>query len=144
MTEGKSEEKRSGMGRGLGCLFALVLGGAMATLAVVLIRGHDEGRKAIDGYVASIKGGAAVSDAAGGREAEAVTKALRASTSISVSNFQSQHDTSCFWVTLHGGGADVDARFVLAERSSKIEVTAVSLARSCDCPDDASEPCHLE
>lgn len=140
----EEKDKGKGLGLGFGCFMVVVLGGAMITLVVVLTRGHADGRKAIDAYVASVKGGTDVAPSAAGQEADAVTKALRASTSISVSNFQSQHDTSCFWVTLHGGGADVDAQFVLAERSSKTEVTAVSIKRSCDCPDDAAEPCHLE
>ncbi len=142
MAEEQTQGK--GLGLGFGCFMVVVMGGAMITLVVVLTRGHADGRKAIEAYVASVKGGTDATPAAAGLEADAVTKAVRASTSFSVSNFQSQHDTSCFWVTLHGGGADVDAQFVLGERASKTEVTAVSLKRSCDCPDDASQACHLE
>lgn len=144
MTDGESKKGGAGIGRGLGCFMALVLGGAMIALVVVLARGHESGQKAIDAYVTSIKLGQPVSASVGGREADALTAALRASKSISVGNFQSQSSTSCFWVTLHGDGADVDARFVLAESASKVEVTGASLARECDCPDDAKEPCHLE
>lgn len=143
MMEGSSEREPAGASRGVGCFLAVVLGGSMVALIVVLWRAHGAGRNAIDAYVASIGAGATVSAPVAGSEADAVTKALRGSTSLSIGNFQSQKDTSCFWVTLHGAGPDVEARFVLAERSSGTEVTSVSLARACECPEDIDEPCAL-
>jgi hypothetical protein len=122
---------------------AFVLTGSMVVLVVVLTRASSSGREAIERYVASIKKGETVSVSVGGREADAVTKALRDSRSFSIANFQSQQDTACFWVTLRNATTNVDARFVLAERSSKQEVTAASLARECECPVDVHRPCGL-
>ena len=142
MTDGEAQRRDEGFRPGLGCFLAVVLGGAMAVLVVTLTRAHGEGTRAIEGYVERIKAGAVVSDAVAGDEAEAVGRAIRASESMSVGNFQSQRGTSCFWVTLHAR-PDVDARFVLAERSSDAEVTRISLVRDCECPDDDELPCHL-
>jgi hypothetical protein len=132
------------MGPALSGVFALILVGAMVTLVVVLTRACGAGGKSIEAYVASIRAGANVTPALAGVEAEAVTKALRDSRSLSVGNFQSQQGTSCFWVTMKGNGPSVDVRFVLAERPDKEEVVAVSLARECECPVDIHKPCALK
>ena len=124
-------------------LLAVVLVGSMIVLVVVLSRASGSGRKAIEAYVASIKAGANVSEAIAGREVDAVTRALRESESFSISNFQSQQDTSCFWLKLRGKQGDVEARAVLVDRSSTTEVSALSLGRECECPVDHDLPCRL-
>lgn len=87
------------------------------------------------------RGGADVSTAVGGPEAAALTAALRASSSTSFRNFQSQSETSCFFITLDDAkGTSVSV--LLAGEGPTARVVAAGIARECDCPDD-SEPCHL-
>ncbi len=142
-TSKQPETAASGAKLGCAVFLALVLGGSLVVLFVVLSGAHDAGRKALDGYVASIRKGATVSPVVAGEESSAVTELLRRTSSLSVSNFQSQHGTSCFWVALSASGRQVDARFVLSERGSSSEVVEVSLRRECECPIDFEQPCHL-
>ena len=121
-------------------LLALVLIGAMTSLLVMLATTSAAGVKSLERYAGPIRAGAVVSADVGGAEAEALTAALRKSKSITVSNFQAQHETACFWVDL----GEVSARFELRESGDDWEVVHASLTRECDCPEAADEPCHLE
>ncbi|MBL8916129.1 MAG: hypothetical protein JNM17_35845 [Archangium sp.] len=122
-------------------LFALVMIGGMAVLVVVVGGGAKDGQQAIDAWAEQIRQGKSVD--VGGGENEPLTALIRASKTTSFRNFQSQSDTSCFWVTLDDA-ARTELRVVLSERSGKQVVIAASSLRECDCPDDASEHCHLE
>jgi len=137
-----TDQKRSAGNLAFQIVFGAVLVGSMVTLFVVLTRASDAGRDAIQAYVGAIRGGAPVTPQTAGDEAESVARALRASSSFSISNFQSQQSTSCFWVALRGGPKEVEARFVLADEP-KVHVVGASLARRCDCPIDIDQPCHL-
>lgn len=127
----------------LKALFALVMIGGMAVLVVMVGGGAKEGQQAIDAWAEQIRQGQTLGADVAGGEVEPLTAALRASKTSSFRNFQSQSDTSCFWVTLDDA-ARTELRVVLHESNGKQWVTAVSALRDCDCPDDASEPCHLE
>lgn len=145
MSDAGSKEPSGGRSLALPAALALVLAGAMVTLFVVLTRSSGAGRAAIERSVTAVQegdDGALVKVA--GEEAESIRQAFLDARSFSISNFQSQRGTSCFWVKLHQRGRDVDARFVLAERGDTAEVIAVSLARGCQCPTDIDRPCHLE
>lgn len=137
------EEKQKKTNTMLAALLAVTLIGAMITLVVVLSSASSTGREAIEAYLSSIRSGASVAQSIAGDEAESLTKELRQSKSFSISNFQSQADTSCFWVTLQGE-KKVEARFVLAEKDGQTIVTAASLLRECDCPIDFDLACRLE
>lgn len=111
----------------------------MVVLVVVLVQGGTAGAQGIETWAAPIRAGGKVSAEVGGAEAEALTEALRRSTGVSVTNFQAQDDTACFWVDLGG----VSATFELRGSGDDWEVVHASLTRECECPDPADEPCQL-
>lgn len=142
--DSSASSRRRGFGIG-GGLFALCLLGAGAALFVTLVDASRAGQAGLDAYVASVAGGAEVSEEVGGAEASALTELLRETRSVSIDNFQAQAGTACFWVELHHAGRSTDARFVLAERGEEQVVIRASLRRECVCPDpDFEERCHLE
>ena len=138
-------QRASGFGRIGTVLFALCMSGAGVLLAVTLLGECGAGSDVVSAYATSIRDGAIVSDAVGGTEAAALTEVLRTTRSVSVSNFQAQAGTSCYWVRLHGAGDSTGASFVLAESEDGMRVIAASLERECTCPDpDFERRCHLE
>jgi hypothetical protein len=136
-------EEKSSTNKIIGIIAALIMMVGMFVLAYVLITSSNAGRKTILEYINKIKEGEPVSEQIAGAEAEALTTAIRRSSGFSISNFQSQSNTSCFWIALQGEGA-TSAQFVLAEGSNGDTVTAASLTRECDCPIDFDQPCHLK
>lgn len=127
----------------LKALFALVMIGGMAVLVVVVGGGAKDGLQGIDAWAEQVRQGATIGPELAGGEGDALTALVRASKTTSFRNFLSQADTSCFWVTLDDP-ARTELRVVLRESNGKQFVIAVSALRDCDCPDDASESCHLE
>jgi len=125
-------------------LFALVLVGSMVTLFVVLVGESDSGRASIKAYLKDIAGGAEVTTSVGAGEASELTALLRRVQGFSVDNFQSQADTSCFWLDLSVSGKTVPARFVLSGDGTARKVTAASTRRECECPVDFEQPCALK
>lgn len=105
-------------------ILSLVLMGGMIALFVMLANTSSGGAKSIERYAAPIRAGGSVSAEVGGAEADALTHALRKSESVSVSNFQAQSDTACFWVSLDG----VDAAFEMHESGDDWQVVHASLA----------------
>lgn len=125
-------------------LFGVALLSAVGWLVLMHVGEPSEGQGVITSWAIAVRAGTPVSAEVGGAEAPALTEAVRRSVGTSVSNFQSQAGTSCFWVTLNGPSGETELRVVLAEQPGGLHVTAASLGRDCDCPDDASERCHLE
>ncbi len=136
----------AGASGGFGCvgsaLFASVLGGSMLVLVTVLTQECSAGDEALTRYVSEVRSGAAVDGSVGGGDAEALTWAMRESTGLTITNFQAQHGTSCYWATL-SGPRPVEVRFVLEESGEERVVRAASLTRECVCPEDADRSCHL-
>jgi len=126
----------------LGLTLGLGLFGTTVFLATTLEHGCSGGKTVIENYVAAVRGGAAVTPAAAGNEASALTSLLRGSGgSVSIGNFQEQHGTACFWVTLRTDTSKSEVRFLLDTDARR--VVALSARRECDCPIDADLPCRL-
>lgn len=125
--------------RFLPIILASLLGTGMLVLVVVLVQGGTAGAEGLETFADPIRAGGKVSVAVGGPEADALTQALRESTAVSVTNFQAQAGTGCFWADL---GA-VSAIFEMRESGGNWEVVHASLTRECECPDSADEPCQL-
>lgn len=128
------------MSSALRVILGVVLLGSMLFLVLMLSDGAKGGVEAIEKFADPIRAGAKVSAGVAGAEADALSEALRKSKSISITNFQAQDDTGCFWVDLGG----VSATFELRESGDTWEVVHATLTRDCECPDSADEPCHLE
>lgn len=124
-------------------LFALVMVGAMAFVAVMAAEGAKEGQAAVDAWADRVRAGQPLGAEVESNETESLTALLRASATTSFRNFLSQSDTTCFWVVLDDP-AHTELRVVLREAKGQQFVTAASAVRECDCPDDAAEPCHLQ
>ena len=117
--------------------FVCAIGGVMLMIA----RAGADGMATIDGWAASVRGGADVPVQVGGPEAGAITAALRGSTSTSFGNYLSQSDTACFSVGLNDAKG-TRLNVLLVGDGASARVAAVGILRECDCPDD-TEPCHL-
>ncbi len=93
----------------------------------------------------AVRAGATVSAEVGGDEAQALTDALRRTDSVSISNFQAQAKTSCYWIRLEHGDDTTPAYILLEERSDGLRVVGASLRRECTCPDpDFEQRCRFE
>ncbi len=115
--------------------FALVMGGSMVGLFTFLAQEQRAGREAVERWLARGPTELLPPD-----ERDRLAAAGR---SVSVSNFQVQRGTGCWWVTVGSGPTAVQARLVLADRPEGLSVQAASLSRECECPDDADLPCAL-
>jgi hypothetical protein len=117
--------------------FVCAIGGVM----VMIARAGADGMATIDGWAASVRGGAEVPVSIGGPEAAAITTAVRASTATSYGNYLSQSDTACFSIGLNDAQG-TRLNVLLVGDGTSARVAGVGIVRECECPDD-TEPCHL-
>lgn len=138
-----AEEPRGGGCLGLG--IALVSATAMVGLFVFLAGEQQAGADAIRALRDDVIAGNEISAQVARGEAAALNQALRASTGVSVGNFQAQASTACYAARLTGGPeGTVRAAFLFAVDGDRRALIAASITRGCSCPDPAYEPCTLE
>jgi hypothetical protein len=125
-------------------LLSVIFVSAMALLTGVLLDECGGGREAVAAYLKAVQGGAPVGEAVGGREAAALTAAFAAAEGFSVSNFQAQSGTACYWLKLDLPDGRQEAQLVLRERGEGYVVDTASLTRRCECPVDFEVECHLK
>jgi hypothetical protein len=129
----------------MSAVLALILLGSGALLTMTLVQECGAGTDVVRTWVASIRRGASVSGEIGGEEAQALTDVLRRTDSVSISNFQAQAQTSCYWVRLEHGDDSTPAYILLEERADGLRVIGASLHRECTCPDpDFEQRCRFE
>lgn len=132
MSDGPAKKKGGCLLPGIvGLLF---VGGMGVGLPMVLVSSCNEGRRAIEPYVASVRAGKSAQPLTPDDDTAEAHRVLANSSDLSFGNFGINRGTGCWSATVKTPKGNADVNFLMKQIAEEWRVDKVSTHRECHCP----------